>query len=156
MHGSFYIGKEINEKRNREKNKQLQSCTLEEYDAMGGHIRNHVMAEQDALASLAQKKCISVFFEKEAPEAVIHEALTNRLVRKRLETWLTSPAYHKQRRIIMTYPSDSNIGYCYRMDGKNILYNECKYVCMVFLKTDKDDFILYTAYPENEKKLVLL
>ena len=46
--------------------KQLQSCTLEEYDAMGGHIRNHVMAEQDALASLAQKKCISVFFEKEA------------------------------------------------------------------------------------------
>ena len=26
--------------------KQLQSCTLEEYDAMGGHIRNHVMAEQ--------------------------------------------------------------------------------------------------------------
>ena len=136
--------------------KQLQSSTLEEYDAMGGHIRNHVMAEQDALASLAQKKCISVFFEKEAPEAVIHEALTNRLVKERLETWMTSPTYRKQRRIIMTYPADSNIGYRYQMDGKSILYTECKYVCLVFLKTDEDDFILYTAYPENEKKLVVL
>ena len=104
--------------------KQLQSCTLAEYDAMGGHIRNHVMAEQDALASLAQKKCISVFFEKEAPEAVIHEALTNRLVKERLETWMTSPAYRKQRRIIMTYPADSNIGYRYQMDGKSILYTD--------------------------------
>ena len=42
--------------------KQLQSCTLAEYDAMGGHIRNHVMAEQDALASLAQKKMHQCLF----------------------------------------------------------------------------------------------
>ena len=69
---------------------------------------------------------------------------------------MTSPAYRKQRRIIMTYPADSNIGYRYQMDGKSILYTECKYVCLVFLKTDEDDFILYTAYPENEKKLVVL
>lgn len=135
---------------------KLKKCTMAEYDAMGGHVMNHIMSKQDALASLEQKKCISVFYEAETPETVIHEALDNRLVKKRLETWLTSPAYHKQRRIIMTFPSDSNIGYCYRMDGENILYNECKYVCMVFLKTDGDDFILYTAYPESEKKLVVL
>ena len=44
--------------------KQLQSCTLAEYDAMGGHIRNHVMAEQDALASLAQKNASVSFLKK--------------------------------------------------------------------------------------------
>lgn len=149
-----------------EKMNVMASWSLDDYDAAGAHINEHFVSQEvlkekiQAMLSCseensAKENSYSIFFNKKDAEELIHEALQNQIMQMRIRKWVRD--YKNQTRIIVGYPADKVIGCVYDVDGKNVIYSECTFICLVFLKTrENEDFKLYTAYPTKEKEFKIL
>ena len=149
--------------------KKLEDMSLwsiGDYDAAGAHISEHLISkealreqaiEEVKRTKVSSGKVFSAFCDSQSAEAIIHEAILNPLNKKRIKAWIESKDYEQQNKIIISYPANQIIGYSYVVEGENIKYEECEYICLVFLKAKKtEDFLLYTAYPERTKILTVL
>ena len=135
--------------------------SIENFDANGAHIREqHLLNEDEVNEKIKEKKNVGVFFSQELAEKALHKAFNNAIIKNRVNCWANSPVYKKQPRLVISVPADDKVGYMYQVkDEKSVLYKECDCICMVFMKNkDKTEepFYLYSAYPETEKKCVVL
>lgn len=138
--------------------KVWKDWTIDMFDNHGAHIKEqHFLNENEISEKLKEKKSVGVFFDMKATEKAIHSALKNPTINQRVECWSKSPEYKNQRRLILSYPTEEKIGYTYQVHGKNTIYSECDYICLVFLKNPAENsFFLYSAYPDMEQKCITL
>ena len=142
-----------------EKISLLAKRDIDEYDKDGAHIKEHLIPLSDIIAILnsLEKKKTSVFLNESLALESIHAALNNPIIQKRIERWCTHPEYQHQTSMIIGYPMKNTIGYFYELKEPSesgylaLSSQECKNLCLVILRNpqDKNDFILYSAYPRT-------
>lgn len=149
-----------------EKLRDMSFWSIEDFDNAGAHIQDHMLPENNITEKIMStleddKKTFSFFINEKAAQDLIHEALLNPLIQKRIQRWACK--CKAQTRIVMGYPADKLIGYSYNIqnagDNFSITHSECYTICIVFLRNPEreDDFIFFTAYPEREMtKLTIL
>lgn len=149
----------INHMDTLEKLSYISTWTIEKYDDAGAHIKEHLISLSDIVEVLnnSEKKQLSVFLNEDIAEKSIHKALNNPLIQRRIERWCTHPDYQDQTRMIIGYPMEEVIGYFYELKEPSdcgylaMSSVECKNLCIVILRkpNNKQDFILYSAYPKR-------
>lgn len=137
-----YVHEELN---------KMCSWSIEDFDHNGAHIKTHFTTEEEVKRKVEEegKKVGAIFLSKEMAENYIHLALSNPMIRRRVEMWYTVDKFIGKR-LLVSYPVDECLGYGYRLTDGELKKFDCKVLTMVFMKDNAEEFYLYTAYPNNE------